>query len=318
MLQDSWRFSFFAHARGGHAFLNDSIWAVTLIPVLIILRVTGHANVFSFTFAWGAAAAAAAVAGMFQAKVIPRPSRAWRWLSRHGDLGVRYLLEGTSSSVVTQVRTYGIGVILGLAAIGYVQASVTLMGPITILTLGMGLVTIPEAARVLRRSPRKLPLFCALVSAGLSLSGLAWGIVLLVAVPRGLGDWLLGSVWHHTYPLVLPLTLYSVGSGVAGGAGTGLHGLGAARRSLRVVLLVALISCVCTLAGAAVYGAPGTLYGMALAAWVGAVMMWLEFRKALRESDQITADDPARVEAKNATILPYSAKSVEPGWLSLA
>jgi hypothetical protein len=47
-------------------------------------------------------------------------------------------------------------------------------------------------------------------------------------------------------------------------------------------------------------------------------MMWLEFRKALRESDQITADDPAPVEAKNATILPYSAKSVEPGWLSLA
>lgn len=27
MLQDSWRYAFFAHGRGGHAFLNDTIWA---------------------------------------------------------------------------------------------------------------------------------------------------------------------------------------------------------------------------------------------------------------------------------------------------
>ena len=34
---------------------------------------------------------------------------------------------------------------------------------------------------------------------------LAWGVVLLVALPRGLGHWLLGPIWRPTYPLVLPL-----------------------------------------------------------------------------------------------------------------
>ena len=43
-------------------------------------------------------------------------------MSRHRDLGLRYLLEGTSSSAVNQLRSYGVGLILGLAAVGYVQA----------------------------------------------------------------------------------------------------------------------------------------------------------------------------------------------------
>ena len=54
MLQDSWRYSFFALGRGGQAFLNDTVWAVALIPALVLLRETGHANVFWFVFAWGA------------------------------------------------------------------------------------------------------------------------------------------------------------------------------------------------------------------------------------------------------------------------
>ena len=102
----------------------------------------------------------------------------------------------------------GIGFILGLASLGAVQASATLFGPTTILFLGMSLVTIPEAARVLRRSPRHLPLFCLLITAGLCAAGLAWGTILLAAVPRGLGAWLLGPIWRSTYPLLVPQTIF--------------------------------------------------------------------------------------------------------------
>ena len=284
MLQDSWRFSFFAGARGRDAFLNDSIWGVTLVPALIILGATHHADVFTFTLAWGATGGIGALAGIAQARLLPRPGMAWKWLREHSDLGTRYLLEGTSSSVVLQIRGYAIGAILGLASVGYIQAAVTLMGPMTILNLGMGLVTIPEGARVLRRSPRKLPMFCVLVSAGLALAGLAWGTVLLVAVPRGLGGWLLHSAWGPVYPLVLPQVFYLVGGAVASGAGTGLHALGAARLSLRVSLLAALLSVIGALAGT-LMGTAGTLYGMGIAAWVSALLMWLTFRKAFREYD---------------------------------
>src|SRR5215813_6049356 len=46
LLQDSWRYSFFALGRGSRAFLNDTVWAVALLPALLILRRTGHADVF--------------------------------------------------------------------------------------------------------------------------------------------------------------------------------------------------------------------------------------------------------------------------------
>ena len=116
MLQDSWRYSFFALGRGGQAFLNDTVWTVALIPALVLLRATGHANVFWFVFAWGAAAAVAAAVGPLQARTAPKLSEAWEWVSRHRDLGPRYLAEGTANSASSQLRNYGVGFILGLAA----------------------------------------------------------------------------------------------------------------------------------------------------------------------------------------------------------
>ena len=188
------------------------VWASALLPALVLLRVTGHADVFWCVFAWGAAATVAAAVGPLQARVVPRLSGARGWLSRHRDLGPRYLVESTSCSGAYQLRTYGIGLIVGLAAVGYVQAANTLMGPFLVLFMGMGLVIVPEAARVLRRSPRHVQPFCLLVGGGLALAALGWGVLLLVALPRGLGDRLLGPLWRPTYPLVLPLTLSIMGT----------------------------------------------------------------------------------------------------------
>jgi O-antigen/teichoic acid export membrane protein len=287
LLQDSWRFSFFALGRGSQAFLNDTIWGVTLLPALVLLRRTGHADVFWFVLAWGLTASVGAAIGPWQARVIPKLTGAWGWMSRHRDLGPRYMAEGLSSSGSSQLRTYGTGLILGLTAVGYVQASITLMGPMTVLFFGITLLSMPEAARVLRHSPRHLPLFCVLISAGLAAAALAWGVVLLVAVPRGLGARLLGPVWRPTYPLILPQILYVIGQCVGGGPFTGLHALGAARRSLRAMVITAIFIVVCALTGALAGGAIGTVTGMAVAAWLSAPVYWWELRAAMRESGKV-------------------------------
>lgn len=292
LVQDSWRFAFFALGRGGQAFLNDTIWTIVLIPALVLLRQTGHANVFWFVFAWGAAAAVAAVIGPLQARVLPKASGGWGWVSQHRDLGPRYLAEGTLNSSQNQLRNYGIGFILGLGALGYVQAANTLMGPFMVIFFGMGLVLLPEAARILRRAPGRLPLFCACASGGLALLGLAWGVVLLLALPHGLGHLMLGSLWQPTYPLVLPSTIAIMGGCVQAGAGTGLHALGSARRSLRAMAIASALFVVCGLIGAALGGAAGTMYGAAVASWAGAVLFWLQLRHALRDSKDAPAGAP--------------------------
>ena len=294
MLQDSWRYSFFALGRGGQAFLNDTVWTVTLIPALVLLRATGHGNVFWFVFAWGATATLSAVVGLFQARTAPKLSGAWEWVSRHRDLGPRYLAEGTASSAAGQLRNYGVGLILGLSAVGYIQAASTLLGPFMVIYFGMGLVTLPEAARVLRRSPRHLPLFCLAVSGGLAILGLAWGVVLLVALPRGLGHLMLGNLWKPTYPLVLPTTIGILGSCAGTGAGTGLHALGAARRSLRVMLLGTTAAFVFSIAGAAAGGATWAVAGYAVGAWTSTLVIWWQLRVALREYNGTPAGAVAR------------------------
>jgi O-antigen/teichoic acid export membrane protein len=290
LLQDSWRFAFFALGRGSQAFLNDTVWVVVLLPTLVLLRVTGHANVFWFVLAWGASGGVAAAVGPLQARVLPRLSQAKQWVLQHRDLGPRYLAEGTANSAAGQLRNYGIGIILGLAAVGYVQAALTLMGPFLVVFFGMGLVTLPEAVRLRRDSPRKMPVFCALYSSGLALLGLAWGIALFVVLPKGLGDSLLGSsIWRGTYPLILPLTISVMGGCIGAGAGTGLHALGAAKRSLRAMIIASVLTVIGSLVGAATGGAVGTVRGLAIATWVGTLVFWWQLRMALHEAGSVNA-----------------------------
>jgi O-antigen/teichoic acid export membrane protein len=287
LLQDSWRYSFFALGRGSRAFINDLIWALTLLPSLVLVRMSGHGDVFWFVLCWGASAAVAAAIGPFQSGVIPRLSGFLTWLSRHRDLGPRYLAEGATWSAVSQLRTYGIGLILGLAALGYVQAANTLMGPLTILFLGMSLVVIPEATRILHNAPLRLPLFCVLISGALVAASLGWAAVLLVALPKGLGQAVLGPTWRPTYPLVLLQALFVIGQVAGTGFFAGLHALGAATRSLRSMVIGSAVYLACSLVGAAVGGTVGTMRGAAVAAWLGLLVSWWQFRAALRESDQV-------------------------------
>jgi O-antigen/teichoic acid export membrane protein len=286
MLQDSWRFAFFAKGRGSHAFLNDVVWLVTLVPALVLLKATHHSSVFWFVLAWGASATVAAAVGPLQAHVMPKLPGVWEWLSRQRDLGFRYMVEGTTNSAATQLRNYGIGLILGLAAVGYVQAASTLMGPFMVIITGSGLIILPEAAKMWRDSPRRLPKYCIIISAVYTLLGLAWGAVLLVALPRGLGSGLLGPIWRPSYPLVLPTTISIMGLCVTSGAGTGLHAAGAARQSLRAAILTSAIYVACSVAGAVEGGAVGAVEGTAVATWLGALVYWWQLSSALRESDR--------------------------------
>jgi len=287
LLQDSWRYAFFAHGKGSQAFLNDVVWAVLLFPALYLLSKTGHQTVFWFVLAWGASACAAAVLGPLQARVIPRPERAWRWLREHRDLGFRYFAENSASSVSGQLRVYGITAIAGLATVGVVQASSTLMGPFMVIFYGMSLVLVPEAARVLERNPQHLRRFCVLVSVGLTVLAVGWGLVLLVGLPRGLGNLLLGQLWHKTYPLVIPQTIFIVGACVSGGVAAGLHALGAAKRSLKAMVLLSVVYTGGALVGVAVDGAAGSVIGAAVGAWIGALLWWWQLHRALHEAGHL-------------------------------
>ncbi len=283
LLQDSWRFALFAMGRGSQALVNDLCWTLGFGLGLAILGINGVRDVFWYVFAWGMSAGLGAAVGPLQVKVRPRLSGAREWVFHHRDLGPRFFVEGVANSASTQLRSYGISLILGLATLGYVQAANMLMGPFMVVYFGMGLVLLPEAVRLLRRSPMYMVRFCVAAAAGLALVAVGWAIVLWVALPRGLGSVLLHSLWRPAYPLVLPLTIQVVGGCLMSGAGIGLHALGSARRSMRAMVILSITIVVLSVAGAEIGGAAGTLWGGAAGTWIGIVVFWRELRAALRE-----------------------------------
>ena len=100
----------------------------------------------------------------------------------------------------------------------------------------------------------------------------------MVALPRGLGQWLLGPIWKPTYELVLPTTLFMMGGCVSAGAATYMRALGAARRSVRAALFTSISFLVGSLVGAVEGGAVGAVSGAAAARFLGSLVYWWQLR----------------------------------------
>jgi hypothetical protein len=292
LLQDAWRFAFFAAGRGRKAFLNDLVWGVALIPSMLFTAST-DAGVASYVLAWGLPGALAAAVGCVQARLLPRPAAVRRWLHDHRDLGPRYLAENVCTSGGSQLRMYGVGAVAGLAAVGTIRGGELLVGPFLAVLMGLNLVAVPEAARVLRRSARRLPLFCLVLGAGQAAAALLWGLTLLFLVPAEAGRFVLGSLWDTSSALIVPITLSVMNASMATGAAAGLRALGAARRSLRAQLVNATAYVTGGIAGAAVGGAYGSAWGVACATLLGAGATWLQLRAGMADaSHRPGADAP--------------------------
>ena len=195
-----------------------------------------------------------------------------------------------------QLRGYGVGLFLGLAAVGYIQAVGTLIGPMTIMFQAMSLVLIPEAARVLTRAPARLGLFCVVVSAALAVVAVTWAAVLLVLLPHGLGQLAIGEIWKPAYPVVLPTMAGVLAAAVSTGGYAGLHALGAAQRSLKVSILGTVAFVGLSIGAALIWHTDtATIWGTAVAGWISCVLTWQHFFKARAEASAAQASLDAAI-----------------------
>jgi O-antigen/teichoic acid export membrane protein len=280
LLQDSWRFAFFASGQGGKAVISDCTWAATMVPLLLLASM--RPSVGLFVIAWGGSAAIAALVSGLQAHILPRPSRARMWFSQQRALGLRYLFENVSLSGAYQLRMYVLGAVAGVVDVGTVRGAELLLGPFYMVLTGVGLVAVPEAARVLRRSQRHLPLFCVALGGAQATAALAWGTLLIVALPDAWGREVLGQVWLTASALIVPATLAVMSTSFSTGASAGLRALGLAHLSLRSQLMASAIYLTATVTGAVVDGAHGSAWGAAIATFAGALIWWSSLRIGLK------------------------------------
>jgi O-antigen/teichoic acid export membrane protein len=300
LVQDVWRFAFFARGRGSAAFLNDVVWVVTMFAAFALLRHYDVLSVAWLTLGWASAGALAAIVGVFQLKVLPSgPVAAVRWLRRHRDIAPRFFAEFVVSSGVSNLTLFAIGGVAGLGELGRLRAGEIALGPLTVLFAGAGMVATPEGVRLLHESPRRLVRGCRWLSLALVAGVLTWGAVILL-VPRAIGEFLLRANWDAARPLLLPLLIALIGYAFSFGAWTGLRSLAAAKRSLRARCIDASLTFSLGLAGAYFGGAIGVAWGYAVTGVLRSLNAWWQFSRALGERE--TRPVPGSVTA--ATVAP--------------
>lgn len=290
LLQDSWRFAFFAAGRGVQAFLNDLVWVGALAVGISIILLLELQSVFSMTLVWAGAATVAGLVGAFQAGIIPDPRRTLGWLKRHRDLAAPYVGGFMAGGGLGQLGIYGLGLVVGLEVVGAIRGAVILVGPANILIAGVTLAAVPEGAKILKKSLKRFKSTSVFISLGISVSVLLWGVILL-ALPDEVGRALLGDTWRHAQPVVLPQIIAASASGGLVGALTGLRALGAAGRTLRSTLVTSVMTSG-VMIGLAAYTktAQGAAWGVAIATAASAFVWWRSYLKAI--GDYRKSGDP--------------------------
>ena len=281
LLQDAWRWAFFVIGKGRRAFVNDLIWLLAMLVIFGGLYLTDTASAFTLTFAWGLGAVIAAVAGRFQAGVAPRRQLIREWVRRNWDLSPKYVGEMLAVSGTIQVYMLGITAAAGLAATAGIRGAQVLLGPVNVLNQGIRMISVPEAARALRHSYRRLWLVGLAISLGVGAGALAWGAVFLL-LPSVVGRELLGpGVWTQAHEVLVPVILLQALGASNAGAFAILRALTAATRGLSVRLISSVILITCGITGAYLWGPEGAAWGLAGASCVTLLLWWTQASRAI-------------------------------------
>jgi O-antigen/teichoic acid export membrane protein len=300
MLQDSWRSAFFAAGKGAKTFLNDTVWTVLMVGVLALGYVAHFGGITFALLVFGGTAWVAGLFGIWQARIVPRPALAVGWLRRHRDLGLRFLVENVVLGAGGQIRSLVVAATGGLAAAGAIRGAEMLIGPVVALLMGVGQVAVPEAARALTRGQRALMRLAASLSGGLASIALAWGVVVIVVFPLGLGQLVLGDVWPEAQVLVLGVIVSSAAGCTQVGPSAALRALGRADLTMQCQIVVTSLFVGMAAVGAILWDAQGAVWGTAIASVLGAGIWWARLRKAEREHFAVTDWEPVGTEGAAA------------------
>ncbi len=171
-----------------------------------------------------------------------------------------------------QIALIAIGVIAGIAAVGYIRGAQLLMAPVQVVFLGLVAVLVPEGVRAAAHGAGTLRRLVAAVSGGELGLAVAWTLMVVIGFSV-VGPLVLGSGWASFEPYVLPAAAYQMALVATAGPQMALRALGDARRSLRATISASVAGLVLPVA-LATNGAVAAAWGIALAAVIGIVIWW--------------------------------------------
>ena len=256
-LQDNLRFGLLVAKRPRAMFLNDLVWLVLQVPLLVVVLVA-EGSPAALLAVWGASGTICALIGLRQAGVLPGTLGAIKpWLARHKTLWPYFAVENLVFQSTNVALIIIVSALASLEEVGGVRAALLLFTPFTVLSRGIVSVIVPEFARRANdaRWVQRRGLVLGLMLAPLTLAWTGLGLL----IPTDVGDAVLGDSWQYAEPLVLLVGLTVTVSMFLTGPQVALRALGAARDGLTARMSSAAMVLGCAGAGAAWNGAEGAL-----------------------------------------------------------
>lgn len=297
LVQDAWRYVFFAAGRPAKALVNDLVWGMVLVALIVWLLVGPNPSVAALVLAWGGSAAVAAVLGVWQTGLVPRPSATGPWLRRQRDLVPRFLGEFVVGQGAAQLSIWLVGGVGGLGVLGALRAAGVLVGPARLFLTAAPGAAIPELIRIRRRSPERFQRLVAVMSWGLALSVGVW-MAAVLAVPDRYGEALLGANWAPGRRIFLLIGLSWAALGLGTGAMVALRVLADAKGSFRARMLICPVVLVVPPISVAVGGEMGAAAGIAAVSFWSAGVWWAVYRQSL----QAAGERPVAEASFDATV----------------
>lgn len=276
LVQDVWRFSFFAEARPARAVANDGLWALVEGAGLVYLLVADRGGVVAYIVVWGIAAYAGAVLGVVQAAVLPRARAGREWLREHGSLLGGLAADFVLLTVAGYVSVAVLAFSAGFRELGAYRAAEVLMGPVSTMIAAGRVIALTELVRTLRWRAQRLTLVAMVFSLALGLLSLVW-LAVVVALPDRIGTKLLGETWTSARSTVPFVALAFLAVALNVGPLAGMRALQAAKALVRWRIVVSLLTVTLGTIGALAAQAKGTAIGLAAAAGIGTVVWWIVF-----------------------------------------
>ncbi len=282
LVQSFWRFACFALDRPETAVANDVVWVGVQVVALAVVILGGWSTPTNLVLAWGAGAAAAAVFGCWQLGVIPEPTAGVTWLRSTAGLGVRYAAEFLATFGASQAALSVTGAIAGLGAVAQLRGAQVAYGPVATLANGVRVAGTPIAVRARARGFERLRRVSLVIGGGLVVVVVLW-TALVLAIPEGVGEAVIGDSWEPAREVVPAIGVNALATAWAAGLLVSLRAVADARRSLRGRAATGVLRLAGAAVGAVVAGGEGAAWGLATGAILGLGVLHAQYREALRD-----------------------------------
>jgi N-acetylglucosaminyldiphosphoundecaprenol N-acetyl-beta-D-mannosaminyltransferase len=279
LAQDYWRWVAFNRGEPAKALLNDVVYTVVQVGVLLTAAQAGHRSAAVALGAWGIGAACGMALGLWQFRVRLAFSGGWRYLRQSWPVGRWLAADFGTAYGANQVYQFAVAAILGPVGIGAIRAALNLMGPTHVLLYAGGSLGLPESVKALERSgTRGLDRVVRLVSLAAAAGVGAYGLVVGILGGK-LMAWIYGPAFAPFGSLVALAALQHVIAAVAWGPNLGLKAAKQTRSLFRVRIVTACVSITSVVLLANSLGIIGAAWGGVVTVAANVSATWFTYHR---------------------------------------